>query len=65
MTLAWRSARIELVDGYVVLDSAGKPTAVVENARVAIEGGFVHVEVAGSPEQAVSAPAVRLISYIG
>lgn len=65
MTLAWRSARIELVDGYIVLGSVGKPTAVVENARVTIEGGFVHVEVAGTVEQVVSAPAVRLISYIG
>jgi hypothetical protein len=64
MTLTWRTARVELVDGYAVVDTDGGLTAVVEEVRVAVEGGFLHVEVPGKEfGQLVSAPAVRRITY--
>ncbi|MFC4127878.1 carboxymuconolactone decarboxylase family protein [Nocardia rhizosphaerae] len=65
MTRKWRTAtRIELVEGYTLLDRRGAATAVVDDARVAIEGGFLHVEVDGAAAvQIMSAPAVARVDY--
>ncbi|GAA3071912.1 hypothetical protein [Streptosporangium carneum] len=64
MSLTWRAASVELVDGYHLTGTGGGPVGRVDEALVAFEGGFVHVEVAGSGHvDVLSAPAVRLITY--
>jgi hypothetical protein len=63
MELVWHPARVELVDGYDLLDAQGHRTATVD-ASIAVQGGFLHVSVPGVRHvQVVSAPAVRLVSY--
>ncbi|AVH23409.1 carboxymuconolactone decarboxylase family protein [Nocardia cyriacigeorgica] len=66
MTQKWRTAtRIELADGYTLLDRHGAAVAVVDDARIAIEGGFLHVQVVdGAAVQIVSAPAVARVDYL-
>ncbi|MER7133245.1 hypothetical protein [Streptosporangium saharense] len=64
MTLTWRTASVELVEGYLLTGPDGTPATRVERARVAFEGGFAHVEVPGSGNvDVLSAPAIRLITY--
>ncbi|ACZ86757.1 hypothetical protein [Streptosporangium roseum] len=64
MNLTWRTASVELVDGYWMTGPDGSPTGRVEEARVAFEGGFTHIEVPGTGLiDVVSAPAIRLITY--
>ncbi|MGL5824119.1 MAG: hypothetical protein ACRCYU_04675 [Nocardioides sp.] len=64
MTLErWIDARVELVDGYYLLDSGGARVSVVDDAPIRFEGGFVHIQFADLV-QVVSAPAVRRLSYL-
>ncbi|MEU1729990.1 hypothetical protein [Streptosporangium sp. NPDC020145] len=64
MTLTWRTASVELVEGYLLTGEDGAPTTRVGQARVAFEGGFAHVEVPGSGRvEVLSAPAISLVTY--
>lgn len=65
MTMRWRAAAVvELVDGYILLDAAGRAVSTVSDVRIAFDGGFAHLEVPGRDSiQVVSAPALRRVAY--
>ena len=67
MNQTWRdAARVELVEGYTLLDRDGQPARTVEDARISIEGGFLHIRVADDANiQIISAPGVALVTYRG
>ncbi|MEV0296610.1 hypothetical protein [Nocardia sp. NPDC050710] len=65
MTQRWRTAsRVELVDGYSLIDREGRAVRTIDDVRVSIDGGFLHIELAAGGEvQVVSAPAVARVTY--
>ncbi|MFI9507718.1 carboxymuconolactone decarboxylase family protein [Nocardia sp. NPDC052566] len=65
MTPKWRNAtKVQLAEGYSLIGRDGQPVGEIDDVRVAIEGGFLHVQVTeDAAAQAVSAPAVALVTY--